>query len=254
METILELPTFRRLLFRKTECRRCAIPITAFYEWQRSPPPGKQTLTPYQVQLSLNDPVPTSSISYLAGLYDSNADDDTNPVQNSFVIVTTASSPKLSWLHARQPVFLSTDVQLHAWLDSGVNATDAVAALSSGEIDLTCTRMLKDLSAPAPKGNDMKQKVIASFFAKREPPTNSKGQATESETKQANISSSSVSPKKRIKPTATKEPAGAKTSTQLALRKANPTIRKPKNASSPHRKKSGQKAITSFFAKDKKDS
>lgn len=183
-ETLLDLPTFRRLLHHPSGSRRCAVPATAFFEWHRSPPPGRQTLTPYLVRHpdanaealdtgTLNDGGDgddssiSQNVSYLAALYDDCPDPQL--VSHSFVVITTASAPDFSWLHSRQPVFLSSEQQLRAWLliDS-VPPANAVAALDT-QTGLKCTKMLRDLSAPAPNQREFRQKGISSFFSKSSP-------------------------------------------------------------------------------------
>lgn len=181
-ETLLQLPTFRRLLYHPSGSRRCAVPATAFYEWHKSPPPGKQTLTPYLIRQP--DPAPLSvdlksaddhdvpsdsshNISYLAALYDDCSDPQS--ADHSFVVITAASAPDFSWLHSRQPVFLSSEAQLRSWLSvDTVAPNDAMAALAT-QTGLVCTKMLRDLSAPASNQKELHQKGIMSFFNKEFP-------------------------------------------------------------------------------------
>lgn len=181
-ETLLQLPTFRRLLHHPSGSRRCAVPVTAFYEWHKSPPPGKQTLTPYLVRQPAPAPLSvdpksaddhdvssdsSQNISYLAALYDDSFDPQS--ADHSFVIITAASAPDFSWLHSRQPVFLSSEAQLRSWLSvDTVVPSHAVAALAT-QTSLTCTKMLRDLSAPASNQKGLHQKGISSFFNKQSP-------------------------------------------------------------------------------------
>lgn len=225
--------------------------MTAFYEWHHSPPPGKQVLTPYRVQLEQLDTDAIPSIAYIAGVYDDCALDDR--AEHAFVIITTASCKQFSWLHHRQPVFISAEQQLQTWLDPTVTVTDAVAALTT-DSTFACTRMLKDLSAEAPKGKDMQQKGIATFFGKRnhlkanEPTTLGKNAL-----KSASRLSPTQSPAKATpsqKEAASRNRSNTTTNVAKGL-KPIPAIRKPKNAPSLS-KKTGQQSIRSFFSHDKK--
>lgn len=183
-ETIQALPTFRNLL----PGQRCAVPLSGFYEWQKSPPPGKQTLTPYLVvsdeqrnsqsaagamtEKGTEQAQPQHRVAYLAGVFRQRRGDDgeSDPM---FVILTAAASDSFRWLHARQPVFLTSDEALLSWLDLSVPVEQAMVTVGCGQQfqhKLHCTRMLKDLSAPAPPAKAMKQKGIASFFSKSQQP------------------------------------------------------------------------------------
>lgn len=180
-ETIQALPTFRNLL----PGQRCAVPLSGFYEWQKSPPPGKQTLTPYLVvsdeqqnsqsaagattEKGTDEAQPQHRVAYLAGVYRQRRGDDgeNDPM---FVILTAAASDSFRWLHARQPVFLTSDEALLSWLDLSVPVEQAMVTVGCGQQlqhKLHCTRMIKDLSAPAPPAKAMKQKGIASFFSSK---------------------------------------------------------------------------------------
>lgn len=258
---MLELPTFRRVLNPPDGSRRCAVPVTGFYEWHRSPPPGKQTLTPYLVRSKSQEPHQSdhsneNSIAYLAALYDNTTHDDF--INQSFVIVTTASAKDFSWLHSRQPVFLSTQSHLNTWLNSGVPAEDAVAALDT-ESGLVSTRMLKDLSAPAPVGKEKKQKGITAFFSKRltpqsESPSRKAPQHNEklSVSDHVTTSQSEVSKDEDFDPTTQtlkKDPNPTKSS----LKPSQSIHKKSSNPRSSPQRRKGQKAISSFFAKDCED-
>lgn len=187
-ETIQALPTFRNLL----PGQRCAVPLSGFYEWQKSPPPGKQTLTPYLVvsdeqknSQSSAAPIageaadqaqPQHRVAYLAGVYRQRRGED-GENDSMFVILTAAASESFRWLHARQPVFLTSDQALLSWLDLSVPVEQAMVTVGHGQqlqCKLHCTRMLKDLSAPAPAGKVMKQKGIASFFSSKSQQPNNK--------------------------------------------------------------------------------
>ncbi len=110
-ETAAEKPSFRDA-FRK---RRCLVPASGFYEWQRRGSGGKQ---PYLFHLS--DVAPTrvseSDIFFMAGLFEPWHAEDELAVQRSFTILTTEANAVLRPVHERMPVILAPE-QLLAWLD-----------------------------------------------------------------------------------------------------------------------------------------
>eukprot|EP00041_Stephanoeca_diplocostata_P025059 m.648134 g.648134 ORF g.648134 m.648134 type:complete len:373 (+) comp22660_c0_seq8:584-1702(+) len=63
---------------------------------------------------------------FLAGLYEPHSGDGRPTV----TIITVAASSKFSWLHDRQPAFLSSDDMLDSWLDSSTASEDALRMLS----------------------------------------------------------------------------------------------------------------------------
>ncbi len=96
-ETALEKPLFRGALVR----RRCALPASWFYEWDR--------------QKRLNTFYPADGgILYLAGLYS-----DTG----RFVILTTAADGVMLPVHDRMPLCLP-ETRLHDWLSDAVAAQE----------------------------------------------------------------------------------------------------------------------------------
>lgn len=100
-ETVATKPTFRHLI----QTNRCAVPISAFYEWQNVGP-IKQ---PYAIR-------PVESTVWLAGLYDRWQSADGQELLTSFTILTTPSAGIMTKLHERQPVVLP-DHQVQRWLD-----------------------------------------------------------------------------------------------------------------------------------------
>ena len=97
-ETVTERPMFARSMAAK----RCVVPTTAFYEWDKRR---------HQYVFTL----PGQPI-YLAGIYD--CIDEVN----CFVILTTKPNESVSDIHDRMPLILSRE-QIRPWL------TDAHAAL-----------------------------------------------------------------------------------------------------------------------------
>lgn len=98
-ETVHEKPAYKRLLKR----RRCIIPASGFFEWQKR---GSQK-QPYHIQTN-ND------VISFAGLWDQWVKDD--QVINSCTIITTTPNELMSDIHNRMPVILSKESE-EAWLD-----------------------------------------------------------------------------------------------------------------------------------------
>jgi len=94
-ETAMEKKSFHASLLN----RRCIIPTTGFYEWQKREG-GK---TKYLFRL------PETKMLYLAGLYEK------SPLGDTYVIMTTAANPSISLYHDRMPLILLPDV-LSQWL------------------------------------------------------------------------------------------------------------------------------------------
>ncbi|KAF6750897.1 hypothetical protein DFP72DRAFT_909583 [Ephemerocybe angulata] len=86
--------------------KRCAVPAQGYYEWLTK---GKDKL-PHFIKRKDND------VLLMAGLYDSAVIDGRTIW--SFTIVTTDAAPSFSWLHDRQPVFLTSRAALDTWLDT----------------------------------------------------------------------------------------------------------------------------------------
>ena len=100
-ETAAEKPAFRGA-FRH---RRCLIPATGFYEWQKGPDGRKQ---PFYLQ-----PARGGVIAF-AGLWDEWADDKGNVIDTA-TILTTAANRELAPIHERMPVVVQPD-QYDLWL------------------------------------------------------------------------------------------------------------------------------------------
>ena len=98
-ETAGEKPMFRDSL----RLRRCAIPVTGYYEWARD--------TRQKFFLSQSG----KRLQYLAGLY------DLFEGTARFVILTAEANPSVSDLHHRMPVILR-QAQVLTWLNDPVQA------------------------------------------------------------------------------------------------------------------------------------
>ena len=101
-ETITKAPTWREP-FKK---RRCLVPVSGFYEWEKFAKPPKQ---PYTFELS------NGSTFALAGLWDAWKDWKGHWLQ-SFAIVTTEANELMAPIHPRMPVILHAS-DYDRWMD-----------------------------------------------------------------------------------------------------------------------------------------
>ncbi|MCC5824230.1 MAG: SOS response-associated peptidase [Phycisphaerales bacterium] len=105
-ETAAELPMFRDAAAR----RRCLIPASGFYEWDRHAPGGKQ---PWFLRAE-------SELFLLAGLW---RDGPGGPL---FVVLTCDTPPGFEpTIHHRMPLVVRPE-HAAAWLDPGVDAAGAI--------------------------------------------------------------------------------------------------------------------------------
>lgn len=98
-ETLLEKPSFKNS-FRN---RRCLVPATGFFEWQRD---GMDTpwrvAAPWHIRMKKGDPF------CFAGLWDKWVSQDGEIIQ-SFTIITTSPNKLIENIHDRMPVILHRD-------------------------------------------------------------------------------------------------------------------------------------------------
>ncbi len=113
-ETVAEKPAFRTALKR----RRCIIPASGFFEWQKIDAKRKQ---PFYLERADGEPLA------LAGLWESWTDPEGNTVE-SFTIITTESNEQVSKVHDRMPVILEPE-SFAAWLDPENQDVTAIQSL-----------------------------------------------------------------------------------------------------------------------------
>jgi len=102
-EGIFEKPSFRGPIHR----RRCIIPASGFYEWDRGAPKGSGA---FLFRPRSHDPVA------LAGIWDRWEARGLHPAVESFAILTTTANATLQPYHDRMPVILPAEAW-DAWLD-----------------------------------------------------------------------------------------------------------------------------------------
>ncbi len=92
-ETLTEKPSFRTAYKRK----RCLIPASGYYEWQKLDNNNKQ---PYWIGRKDNEPFA------MAGLFEDWTDTETGELVESCTIITQSSYSELAHIHDRMPVIL----------------------------------------------------------------------------------------------------------------------------------------------------
>ena len=113
-ETVAEKPSFRSA-FRH---RRCIIPASGYYEWQRR----MDKKQPWYIT-SCNDDKPL----LFAGLWEHWQSPDGSELETCAVITTTANN-LMQPIHDRMPVMLSSE-QMELWLDASTTPKDLVTML-----------------------------------------------------------------------------------------------------------------------------
>jgi len=114
-ETLATKPAFRYALRN----RRCVVPATGFFEWQKTAT-GKR---PYFFYLASGLPMA------LAGLWEVWQPPE-GPVLETFTIVTTQANAKLAPIHDRMPAILDESA-IKVWLDPSVREAEALVRLLS---------------------------------------------------------------------------------------------------------------------------
>lgn len=116
-ETITEKPSFREA-FKK---RRCIIPSSGFYEWQKSASGGggKQ---PFYFYLKEKEAFG------FAGLYEEWIDNQTGELLETCTIITTTANAVLKPVHDRMPVILAA-TDYDEWLDEKQTDTERLQRL-----------------------------------------------------------------------------------------------------------------------------
>lgn len=102
-ESVFEKPAWRGPI----KYRRCLVPATGFYEWQRLAEP--RTKQPYFIHPKDRE------LFAFAGMYDVWHDHMGNELW-SFTILTTGPNTEMASLHDRMPVILQHEDEAH-WLD-----------------------------------------------------------------------------------------------------------------------------------------
>jgi putative SOS response-associated peptidase YedK len=111
-ETAWERPSFREAFAR----RRCLVPATGFYEWQKTEGKRRQ---PWLLRLA------AGGVFAFAGLWEPPAGDE---VSATFTILTTEPNELAARVHDRMPVIVAP-ADYPAWLDAKVTSAPPLRAL-----------------------------------------------------------------------------------------------------------------------------
>ena len=114
-ETITEKPSFREAF----KSRRCIIPASGFYEWQKKETGAKK---PFYFYLKDKD------VFGFAGLWESWVDKTTGELLETCTIITTEANEVLKPVHERMPVILKSE-NYNEWLDAKIKDTDKIQKL-----------------------------------------------------------------------------------------------------------------------------
>ncbi len=136
-ETLTEKPSFREA-FKK---RRCLIPATGFYEWQKKSSGGAKQ--PFYFYLKEKE------VFGFAGLWEEWIDKETGDVLETCTIITTAANEVLKPVHDRMPVILKP-ADYAQWLDPEENNTDRLQKLLAPypAVEMTSHAVSKSVNIP----------------------------------------------------------------------------------------------------------
>lgn len=131
--------------------RRCLIPADGYFEWTAGDDGGKD---PWLLQM------PGGQGFSFAGIWARND----NLGVTSCTIITAPAVPEIAHIHARMPLILSPE-SYDAWLDTGVQGTDAKALLRGSAIDslLKFHRVDRAVNSSRYEGTDTKKPLINSL-------------------------------------------------------------------------------------------
>ncbi|HEY7782534.1 MAG TPA: SOS response-associated peptidase [Ktedonobacterales bacterium] len=138
-ETLIEKPTFRPLV----RTRRCVVPASGFYEWDRA------TRTPYFIHLK-GEPV-----LGFAGLYDIWSGPD-GTVMPTYTIITTAANETIAPIHDRMPAILRPEDE-DDWLDPANTKPEEVLPLLRpyAPTDIALYKVSRDVNSPRNDREDL---------------------------------------------------------------------------------------------------
>jgi putative SOS response-associated peptidase YedK len=141
-DTAPEKPAFRSAMKR----RRCVVPVSGFYEWERSGPGPKR---PWYIRRA------DDRVMLLAGLWESwtgGPDGPARPALDTFTILTTEANRALEAIHDRMPVVLEPE-RVALWLDPGT-PPDSLAGVLVPAPDGVLTMRRVGVGVNSPRRND----------------------------------------------------------------------------------------------------
>ena len=143
-ETITKSPVFRGPF----KSRRCLVPASGFFEWQRTER-GKQ---PFCIRLKDED------LFAFAGLYDIWHDAEGNELY-SYTVITTTPNDLVASIHNRMPVILRQEDE-DVWLDKESDPAQLLALLKAYPADkMEAYPVSRDVNSPANEGAELMRSV-----------------------------------------------------------------------------------------------
>lgn len=145
-ETAPEKPMFRSAFLR----RRCIVPVSGFYEWEKRPTGPKQ---PWYIFRADGAPM------LLAGLWESWRPPEGGEALETFTVLTTGANSAIAPVHDRMPAVLEPE-QVARWLDAGTGKDDAHAMLApaAGGV-LAMHRVGRAVNSPRNNGPGLIERV-----------------------------------------------------------------------------------------------
>ena len=143
-ETVMKSPVFRGPF----KSRRCLVPASGFYEWQRTSN-GKQ---PFCIRLKGDE------LFAFAGLYDVWHDAEGNEL-HSYTVITTAPNDLVAPIHNRMPVILHRDDE-DVWLDKAAEPARLMSLLVAYPADkMEAYPVSRAVNNPANEGSELMQPI-----------------------------------------------------------------------------------------------
>ena len=135
-DAVFSKPAYRAAIRR----RRCLIPASGFFEWQRSVR-GKQ---PYLIK------VRDADLFAMAGLWERWTNPETGEVVESCTIMTTRPNSVVGALHDRMPVIIEPDFYA-LWLDPAIQDPERISPLlqPTPEEQTVVYRVSREVNNPA---------------------------------------------------------------------------------------------------------
>ena len=146
-ETVAQKTSFKGPLRRK----RCLVPATGFFEWQKKP-----RKSPWFFR-----PVSGKTFAF-AGLWDRwhGAEADNEPALETFTIITTTANDLVGRIHNRMPVILGREA-VSKWLDGSLVEPDDLTPLliSYPSAEMAAHRVSADVNSTTNDGPELIEPV-----------------------------------------------------------------------------------------------
>ena len=148
-ETVMEKPSFRNAIKK----RRCLVPVTGFYEWERSGTKKKPYLFGFR----------DGGLFAFAGLWERWHSPEGKDIETCSLL-TTGPNDLMAPIHDRSPVIIAPE-NYSRWLDVDANAPDTLTTMLqpfSAE-RMTCTRVSERVNNVRNEGPDLVQPISDSL-------------------------------------------------------------------------------------------